>query len=453
MTRIYVRVLGSTKLEVDGTEVRLTPLTARLLARLAAARGEPVSAQQLYRDVWDTPTDSAHHRVRNRNEVQKRVLELRRAVDPTQSGFAAQVLRTRQIYSGREPESAYQLVLESDQLDSVEFTDKVNSAMRAASITAATLLSKALVFWHGTPYADVGKAEFSRAEVRRLIGLYDTARVELVQIYTEFGELDEALSLAQSIAEERPDDPDAARRVTEIRARIRARNGDEILRHEFPGLAVTLTVRRGDLFDQHEANIVAGFSDTFDTSTWDGIVISRGSVQGQLVDRIFAGDHTELDRVLRRGLRPLARVSRESVQDKPKGKRVRYPIGTVVPLPLGDRRIFAVAYSKQGNDLVSRSSPQLLRLSLDRLWVAVASFGMMKPVAIPLVGSGMARITELDRAALMVMIIDTFVRACRSLTAVTPELRIVVLPTEVEKIRLAEVARFIETLDQDGKAV
>ncbi len=118
---------------------------------------------------------------------------------------------------------------------------------------------------------------------------------------------------------------------------------------------------RGDLFDQEDANLVVGFSDTFDTST-DDVVISRESVQGQLVDRLFDGRHRLLDAALRRGLKDVIPLATESVRAKRRGRRTRYPIGTAVAVPVGKRRVFALAYSRLGNDLRARSAPADLRL-------------------------------------------------------------------------------------------
>ena len=226
------------------------------------------------------------------------------------------------------------------------------------------------------------------------------------------------------------------------------RHGDEILRHELTELRTTVAVVGGDLFDQHDANLVVGFSDTFDVTTDDDFVISRASLQGQLAERLFAGSARDLDRELRRGLRTVTPVASESVRDKPRGKRVRYPIGTVVAIPLNGRRIFATAYSCLGNDLVARSTPEDLRDSLDRVWEAVARYGMLKPVAVPLVGSGLARLIQLDRGQLLALIIESFVSAGRRFPAMTPELRIVLLPEELKRTDLSEAQHLLSGLTQ-----
>jgi DNA-binding SARP family transcriptional activator len=445
---VRVGVLGPTSVSLDGVQAHLAPLTIKVLLRLIAAEGQAVSANQIYQDLWGAPANGRVVRREHRNEVQKRVHELRRAMEPT--GGAERVLHTERDLAARYPQSAYRLVLDRAQLDYLEFTDLVNRAGHAAPATVVALLTRALELWRGKPLADVNGSGFAVPLTERLTALHQGARIELIRAYSELGHPDLAIPIAEELTAELPGDPDLAGTLRSLRERLRDRHHGEILRREFPGLHATLVVQRGDLFEQEDANLAIGFGDTFDTATDGDIVISRESVQGQLLDRVYGGDRERLDTELRKGLRGTAPVGKETVQDKPRGKRTRYAVGTVVPLPLDGRRIFAFVHCRQGLDLVTRSSPEELRLSLDQLWRSVRVHGMLKPLAIPLVGAGLARVTELSPEQLMIMIIDTFVKGCRD-ERCTPELRIVIRPGEVERIRISDVARFVETLDQDGR--
>jgi Domain of unknown function (DUF6430)/Bacterial transcriptional activator domain len=446
---VRVGVLGPTTLSLDGTQTHLAPLTVKLLLRLIAAEGEPVAASQIYRDTWEVPANGRVERG-ERNEVQKRVRELRLALGQGDEGPSSPVLRTEQVLAARYPQSAYRLVLGHEELDYLEFTDLVNRAAHAAPATVVALLTRALNLWRGPPLADVTGQGFAESLVRRLTGLRTVARKELVRAHAELGHPDVALPIAEELAAELPDDPEVAQSLRSLREGLRAQHPSDVLRREFPGLNVTLTVRRGDLFDQDDANLAIGFGDTFDTSTEDDIVISRESVQGQLLQRVYGGDRERLDSELRRALRGVTPLSQESVKDKPRGKRTRYPVGTVVAVPLNGRRMFGFVHCRQGLDLVTRSSAEELRFGLERLWQAVKVHGMLKPVAIALAGSGLSRVTELTREQLMIMIINTFLRSCAD-ERYTTELRIMVRLSDLERIRVSDVARFVETLDGDGR--
>ncbi|SEE15017.1 Transcriptional regulatory protein, C terminal [Streptomyces sp. 3213] len=444
-------MLGPVRLDVDGIPVRLTPLTTRLLVRLVAAEGEAVPVRQLRRDVWGLADGPRHLDQRNRNEVQKRVLELRRALDPGQDGTAARVLRTEQQVTVHGPETAYRLVLRPEELDSTRFTAVVGAALLAPPATAAHELAEALDLIRGRPLAEVNGESFAAPFIRRLSALLDSARRELVRVQADLGRPDLALPVAELIVRDHPDDVDAARTLDTLRAVLRARHGAELLRHRvpLPGQRADVVLVRGDLFEQQDCNLVVGFTDTFDTETDQDIVISRDSVQSQLVDRLFGGRRRLLDEKLKTGLRAVRAVGTESARAKPRGRRVRYPVGTTVAVPVDGRRVFAVAYSRLGNDLVARSGDEGLRAGLENLWASVAVHGLFRPVAVPLIGSGLARVTDLDRSQLVALIVDSFIAACRRYPALTPELRIVVRPEDLASTDLSPVERRFHELVPD----
>jgi Domain of unknown function (DUF6430)/Bacterial transcriptional activator domain len=449
MGRVHVAVLGPTRVHVDGALVHLPPLTMKVLLRLVAAEGEAVSAGQAYEDVWGRPH---HDRIgrEERNEVQKRVHELRRVLEPSrQPGTESQVLFTERLLTGQEAQSAYRLVLERDEVDHVEFADLVKQASHGTWGTAVSELTRALDLWRGAPMADAADLDFAVPLRRRLLALHDAARRELVNGHVALQHPELALPLAERLSDESPGDARLAELLDALRASVRQRHGDDVLRRELPGLGVTLLVRQGDLFEQRDANLAIGFGDTFDTDVTDDVVISRESVQGQLLTEVYGGDRGRLDADLRRGLRGVTPLSQASRHDKPKGKRKRYAVGTVVPVPLNGRRVFAFVHCRQDLDLTTHTTAAELRYSLDQLWRSVRVQGLLKPVAIPLVGAGLARATGLTREQLMIMIIDTFIASCRD-SASTRELRIVIRPPDLGRLGMPEVARFVEALEQDG---
>ncbi|MFF3656343.1 macro domain-containing protein [Streptomyces olivochromogenes] len=110
--------------------------------------------------------------------------------------------------------------------------------------------------------------------------------------------------------------------------------------------------RRGapHLFEE-EADLVVGFSDTFDTATADILVISSSSLQGRLIQRIYHGDVTALDADLDDALASVEVVAVETRDAKRHGKLRRYPVGTVAVLEHDRRPTFAVAFSRTDDNL------------------------------------------------------------------------------------------------------
>lgn len=215
------------------------------------------------------------------------------------------------------------------------------------------------------------------------------------------------------------------------------------VRREFGRPDMTVVVTVGDIL-QCEGQIVVGFTDTFDTQTSDG-VIEPNSLQGQLLHCLYGGDQSMLDADLTTALAETPPVSTESASTKKSGKLVRYPVGTVAVLKRGVNTIYAVAYSRMGNNLVAKSSVHDLWYSLGQLWEAVYQHGQRAPVTMPLVGTELARINCLDRESLLKMAILSFVSRSRE-ELICKELKVVVLPKDLEKINMLEVEAFLRSL-------
>jgi hypothetical protein len=143
VTRVCVGVLGITNVRLDGETAHLTPRAVRLLLRLVAAEGEAVAANQIYRDLWGLPPRGLITRS-HRNEVQKRVHELRQKMEPDGAG---RTLITERLLGAREPQSAYRLALPSEQLDYRDFASLVNRAASAGAATTVALCTQALTLW------------------------------------------------------------------------------------------------------------------------------------------------------------------------------------------------------------------------------------------------------------------------------------------------------------------
>jgi hypothetical protein len=434
MPRPRVKLLGRAAIEAGGRETGLTPITAAMLIRLVIADGAAVSVNELFQDVWAI-ADPVHRE--DRISVQKRILKLRRVLDPHRPGENSQVLHTER---GRA--SSYRLVLERDEIDIFQFEDLVGQAQRVTPAAAVELLTSALGLWRGRPLPDVANHSFAARTIQRLNALHDAARRELMRAYAEIGLPDKALGIGEALSADLPDDRELAGSLDTLREQLRARRGKQVFRHDFADPDMAVVIMPGDLYAQDDAHLVVGFSDTFDTAIDHDLIISSESVQGQLIQRLYGGDRGQLDRDLRSALRHVKPERVETRSAKRLGKLSRYPIGTVATLHLTGRRVFAVAYSRMGNNLVAQSSLHDLRLSLDGLWDAVYLHGQLKPVALPLVGSGLARIYEATNEELLTTIIESFVVKSRE-RFVCPELRVVIRPASLEKVRALNVARFV----------
>ncbi|WP_433363111.1 AfsR/SARP family transcriptional regulator [Actinoplanes sp. CA-142083] len=162
---ISVRILGPVELWADGAEVSLGPAKRRaLLAALAIERNRPVPLGRLTTLLWsDAAPASAVANIRNH------VVMLRR------------VLRSRIVSRN----SAYQLVLNADELDLTEFETLAESGRRSVRAgdpaRAEPDLAASLRLWRG-PAGD-GVTRGTELE-QRLQGL-DQHRLQVVEDLAE----------------------------------------------------------------------------------------------------------------------------------------------------------------------------------------------------------------------------------------------------------------------------
>lgn len=158
-------------------------------------------------------------------------------------------------------------------------------------------------------------------------------------------------------------------------------------------------------------NVVVGTNDTFDTQFEDG-VISPASVQGQLLERTFEGDRSELDRQIEESL-TAASASVDTL--KVFGKQRRHTIGTVAVVRRGRTRYFLPAFTKMSATLPAhmRASIEDLEIARARTWQAINAAGQREPVHVPIIGSHLAPL-GVSRTLLTQMIVLSFIAATRA---------------------------------------
>ncbi|GHJ48911.1 hypothetical protein Cs7R123_62530 [Catellatospora sp. TT07R-123] len=431
---IRLNLLDRARLLRDGVPVELEQRIMGVLIRLALDMGRNVTRDDLSRQVLHAAYGDPRLR---HNHVYKCVSAIRAALDPERPGAASTVLRNDR---GRDP--AYRLELPVECVDLLQFESWVAAARSAPDLRAITLLTRALGLWQGRPLVDVADESWARERVEQLRRTHREARLRLLDLHEKFERFDQAIELATTALADSPADPQLRERLERLEA-LREQRQFEI-HHPGPAGSI-ITVTRGDLFEQDDAHLVVGFSDTFETNTDDDFLVSSKSLQGQLLHRLYGGDRALLDGQLRKALAGVPRTV-ESRTPRQYGKRARYPLGTVATLVQGGRRIYAVAYAERGPDgLLAKSSMDLLRHSLDQLWLSVRRFGQHRPLAMGVLGSGLSRIYGYDRVDYVTAIVESFLRHCAD-GRLADELRIVIHPKDVAQTDFVAVDEAIAKL-------
>jgi len=202
----------------------------------------------------------------------------------------------------------------------------------------------------------------------------------------------------------------------------------------------TITIKVGDLFDE-KSHLVIGFSDTFDTELGD--LISADSVQGQFLSRQYRGNTEKLDQDLAAAL-----GSRSFVLDdkKAKGKQKRYPAGTTSTLS-GEGRLFVCsAYSTLRPDTyMAESNIDQIWLSLGNIWEELRVKGEQRPVAMPVVGSHLARVGGSTCATLIRLILLSYFVHSR-VTPISRHFTLVIAEKDLDRVNLVDIAEFARNL-------
>lgn len=200
-----------------------------------------------------------------------------------------------------------------------------------------------------------------------------------------------------------------------------------------------IRISEGDLF-ANKCHLVVGTNDVFDTEL--GEVIKAGSVQGQFQKQCYSGDRMTLDADIEAALEA-RNIKGKIDRKKTRGKNRRFPIGTT--LALGDaRKFYLSAYSNMDENLVCHSSADQVWSSLNKIWSEIRATGHGEAVAMPIVGSDLAR-TGLSRMALVRIIVLSFVAASAS-KFVSKELTICVHLNDAKHLNFYALSRFLATI-------
>ena len=404
-----------------------------VLIRLVKDVGKTVRSADLISEVLATGSRGPARRSERNDELHlyKCVSMIRAALSPGQRGQLSPLLVTD---SGHNP--GYRLNLDPDAVDVWRFERLVHDSLALGPLLAVPRLREALALWGQRPLVDVEHLPWARPWIDRLIALRDEAWLRQIRHYRDIGMHDKALNTARDFAAEYPSDPAAQALVRELVSA--AAPGGGLNRRYATGFGQgEITVRVGDLLEQDDAHLVIGFGDTFETNVTGNLIVNRASLNGQLVQRFYDDDGRRLGREIAAALRGTPSTT-EHRTAKPHGNRRRYQNGSVAVLNHADRHIFALAYSTVNADNRATSNPDQLREALLRLWPVVERRGQRRPVALGVLGSGLARVDELSRPALIELIVRSYL-SYQMNAKVSDELRIVVHPKDAHSVDAADL--------------
>lgn len=200
-----------------------------------------------------------------------------------------------------------------------------------------------------------------------------------------------------------------------------------------------ISIVKGDMLAE-TTHLVIGTNDTFDTETPN--IISKESLQGQVLQVLYGGDLKELDAQLAAAL--AAKPTVGSIAKA--GKQTQYGVGTIATVKHAARLIFFLAYCEMDAHNTAHSTPDKVWKSLFLLWDEVSKKSNGRTVSIPVIGGGQARLSSIVPAQDAIRLTAlSFMFASRA-SKVCNELRIVVRPEDYKKLDRLELQSFLSSL-------
>lgn len=175
------------------------------------------------------------------------------------------------------------------------------------------------------------------------------------------------------------------------------------IKYKHTGLDITIEVRIGDLFNISGQKIIST-NTSFDTDISNGI-ISPNSLQGQFTQKFFQGEVFKLDNIIDEGLKN----SNYTIRNKP-GKNKYYEIGTTVKIKIADQYFYWLAMADLNESNTASTNLGNIDKSLESLWEFIMEKGEKLDIVIPVLGSGLGRLTT-NRKKLIALIAQSFITA------------------------------------------
>ncbi len=200
-----------------------------------------------------------------------------------------------------------------------------------------------------------------------------------------------------------------------------------------------MAIRVDDILNV-EGAIIVGTNTTFDTSISKGI-ISPESLQGQFTCKYYdAEEHLDSDLKM-----SLEHEESTFVEGDRKGNNQKYANGTVAKLEPRGRVAYWVAISDMNEHGVASSSRDQVLEALGKLWQYISERGDLGELAIPVLGTGRARIRHTRREDMVREIINSFI-AASSESRFCVKLTIVIADRDYreQQMNLRELGRYLE---------
>ncbi|MEM6384648.1 MAG: macro domain-containing protein [Pseudomonadota bacterium] len=195
-----------------------------------------------------------------------------------------------------------------------------------------------------------------------------------------------------------------------------------------------IRLKFGNIFEEQGWKAI-GANDFFDSIVDEDLVSSK-SLHGHVLSTYWQGDREDWRNQVNASLRNVQGTK----ESRPKGNRLRYPIGTTARACTADQKFLFVALGKTdaANNVTSANAEILIKAVRGMAAEARAACSM-EPLSVPLMGSGLSRV-GIKNSALVDLIITAILEEGRD-GQITGEVNIVLPEAKAHEINLKNHVR------------
>lgn len=212
----------------------------------------------------------------------------------------------------------------------------------------------------------------------------------------------------------------------------------------FTNLNTSINIEIGNLLEK-SGNIIIASSDYFDTNT-----SKTDSLKTQLINKFFNNAVAHLDKLIEESLHIQGIIgSKVDVQTKPKGKRVKYEIGTVADVQLPsdpNTKIFISVICEviyNGQNKSKKSDFRMLSKALEEIWKHIKNTNNDKNIYIPVIGAGVTGLS-LSKSTLIQLIVFSFLLNSKE-SKIGKSLNIIIPENNYEPELFEEIGNYLKT--------
>lgn len=158
---------------------------------------------------------------------------------------------------------------------------------------------------------------------------------------------------------------------------------------------LSVTVESGNLFEKavNQNYIVIPVNEYFDTIV-NTTIISASSLHGQFINKFFEFKHLELHDIIDDYLNKNKIAGKTEKRLNSKGYKVRYPLGTCVPVSIGSVTYVLMALTHFDENDHAYIELSELGLCISKLCKFLSITADDQPVYMPLMGMGLSRLNK-----------------------------------------------------------